>query len=173
MVNTYRVCFVCMGNICRSPMAEWVLRKHVADAGLADTVDVRSGGTAGWHLGEHADHRTVYALRVNGYECDHVANMFEASWFRDLDLVIPMDKQDLRHLTELASSAEDRAKIRLLREFDPAAGADLEVADPYNGTSANFAATLRLVEAAMPGVLAEIRTALGIEAVTVGRLVAP
>lgn len=162
MSNAYHVCFVCRGNICRSPMAEWVLRKRVDETGLGGEVEVTSSGLDGRHVGEHADHRTVYALRTNGYECEHVASQFEAQGFEQADLVVALDEESRQILTGLARSPEDRGKIRLLREFDPEADGELDVPDPYQGTSANFTAALRLIETSIPGLLDEIRVYLGV-----------
>ncbi|WP_026313572.1 low molecular weight protein-tyrosine-phosphatase [Actinomadura flavalba] len=152
----FRVTFVCTGNICRSPMAEQVLRRHAKDEGL--DVEVDSSGTDGWHAGQEADARTVAVLRRAGYGFDHAARRFEADWFDRYDLILALDEGHLRELRARAPDAESRDKIRLLREFDPAAGDDLDVPDPYYGDDAGFDEVLALVEAAMPGLLDEIRS---------------
>ncbi|MGW0967850.1 low molecular weight protein-tyrosine-phosphatase [Streptomyces sp. NPDC002516] len=154
---TYRVCFVCTGNICRSPMAESVFRAHVERAGLDELVEVDSAGTGGWHEGDGADERTVAVLEAGGYESGHAARQFQASWFSRLDLVIALDTGHLKALRRLASSAEDAGKVRLLRSYDPAAGDDLDVPDPYYGHLDGFEACLEMVEAASPGLLAAVR----------------
>lgn len=153
---TYRVCFVCTGNICRSPMAESVFRAHVARAGLGELVEVDSAGTGGWHEGDGADERTVAVLEAAGYESDHAARQFQASWFSRLDLVIALDTGHLKALRRLANSAEDAGKVRLLRSYDPAAGDDLDVPDPYYGQMDGFEECLEMVEAASPGLLAAV-----------------
>jgi protein-tyrosine phosphatase len=151
---TYRVTFVCTGNICRSPLAEHVLRRHLADEGLE--VEVDSSGTGGWHVGSGADRRTVATLRENGYTSAHSAQQFEAAWFGRYDLIIALDQGHLRELRAMTGSDVDQAKIRLLREFDP--GADgLDVPDPYYGGKADFQLVLDQVEAAMPGLVSKIR----------------
>ncbi|MEU4083575.1 low molecular weight protein-tyrosine-phosphatase [Streptomyces aureus] len=154
---TYRVCFVCTGNICRSPMAESVFRAHVERAGLGDLVEVDSAGTGGWHEGDGADERTVAVLEANGYESDHAARRFQASWFSRLDLVIALDTGHLDALRRLAPRPEDAGKVRLLRSYDPAAGDDLDVPDPYYGHLDGFEECLEMVEAASPGLLAAVR----------------
>ncbi|MDJ0383947.1 low molecular weight protein-tyrosine-phosphatase [Streptomyces sp. G-G2] len=156
----YRVCFVCTGNICRSPMAESVFRAQVAEAGLSDRIEVDSAGTGGWHEGDGADPRAASVLAAAGYEQDHRARRFRASWFEHLDLVIALDAEHLRDLRAMAPAPEDVAKIRLLRSYDPAAGPDLDVPDPYYGPQDGFEECLELVEAAGPGLLAAVRTAL-------------
>ncbi|MER5601889.1 low molecular weight protein-tyrosine-phosphatase [Streptomyces sp. NPDC002265] len=154
---TYRVCFVCTGNICRSPMAESVFRAHVARAGLDDRVEVDSAGTGGWHEGAGADPRTVAVLEDGGYGSDHTARRFRASWFSRLDLVIALDQGHLQELRRLAPTEEDARKVRLLRSYDPAAGDDLDVPDPYYGALDDFEACLEMVEAASTGLLAAVR----------------
>lgn len=154
---TYRVCFVCTGNICRSPMAEHVFRARVAEAGLADAVVVDSAGTGGWHEGDSADPRTVAVLEEHGYGSAHTARRFRASWFAALDLVIALDEGHLRELRRLAPTPEAAAKIRLLRSYDPEAGAELDVPDPYYGGREGFEECLEMVETASEGLLAAVR----------------
>ncbi|MEU9353327.1 low molecular weight protein-tyrosine-phosphatase [Streptomyces griseoloalbus] len=153
----YRVCFVCTGNICRSPMAESVFRARVAEAGLDDLVEVDSAGTGGWHEGEGADPRTVTVLRENGYDAGHIARQFDPSWFARLDLVIALDSGHLRALRRLAPTERDADKVRLLRSYDPAADDDLDVPDPYYGGAEGFDMCLEMVEAASTGLLVAVR----------------
>ncbi|MGW7246109.1 low molecular weight protein-tyrosine-phosphatase [Streptomyces decoyicus] len=170
----FRTCFVCTGNICRSPMAESVLRARLAEDGLDGLVEVDSAGTGGWHEGDGADPRTVAVLRAGGYETAHTARQFHASWFAHLDLVIALDSGHLRELSSLAPTAQDAAKIRLLRSYaadmadtgptpEPrrASGhglaGDLDVPDPYYGDFAGFEECLDMVETASDGLLAAVR----------------
>ncbi|MDN3247343.1 protein-tyrosine phosphatase [Streptomyces sp. DSM 42143] len=155
---TYRVCFVCTGNICRSPMAEAVFHARVADAGLDGLVEADSAGTGGWHEGESADPRTMAVLAENGYGLDHTARQFKPSWFSRLDLVIALDAGHLRALRRLAPTEQDADKVRLLRSYDPAADrGDLDVPDPYYGGVEGFEECLEMVEAASDGLLAAVR----------------
>jgi protein-tyrosine phosphatase len=164
MDHTYSVCFVCSGNICRSPMAEAVFRSRLADAGLDDRVEVVSAGTGGWHVGDPADPRTAAVLDEAGYELAHTARQFETEWFAGHDLVIALDEGHERELRALAPSRGDAAKVRLLRSFDPTASETdaygLDVPDPYYGGAHGFEECLRLVEAAVPGLLAEVEAEL-------------
>ncbi|MEU6349355.1 low molecular weight protein-tyrosine-phosphatase [Streptomyces sp. NPDC047072] len=153
---TYRVCFVCTGNICRSPMAESVFRARVAEAGLDGLVEVDSAGTGGWHEGDGADPRTVSVLEEHGYDGAHTARQFQPSWFSRLDLVVALDTGHLKALRRLAPTPEDADKVRLLRSYDPAAGGDLDVPDPYYGGRDGFEECLEMVEAASEGLLAEV-----------------
>lgn len=154
---TYRVCFVCTGNICRSPMAESVFRARVEDAGLDGSIEVDSAGTGDWHEGENADPRALSVLEEHGYALDHTARRFEPSWFARLDLVIALDHGHLKALRLLAPTEKDAAKVRLLRSYAPAADDDLDVPDPYYGGRDGFEECLEMVEEASAGLLAAVR----------------
>ncbi|MFG3022891.1 low molecular weight protein-tyrosine-phosphatase [Streptomyces sp. NPDC048254] len=154
---TYRVCFVCTGNICRSPMAESVFRARIAEAGIDDRVEVDSAGTGGWHEGDGADPRTVRVLQEHGYDGDHTARQFQASWFARLDLVIALDSGHLKSLRRLAPTERDARKVHLLRSYDPDAADDLDVPDPYYGGLDGFEECLEMVEAASEGLLTSVR----------------
>jgi protein-tyrosine phosphatase len=164
-----RVCFVCTGNICRSPMAESVFRTRVHEAGLGGLVTVDSAGTGAWHEGDGADPRTVAVLTASDYEEDasgHIARQFQPGWFADIDLVVALDNGHLRALRRLAPTARDAARISLLRDYDPEAakaagdGCDLDVPDPYYGGTDGFDLCLRMCEAAADGLLDAVRHAL-------------
>ncbi|MBB0232600.1 hypothetical protein FOE67_24730, partial [Streptomyces calidiresistens] len=157
-----RVCFVCTGNICRSPMAAAVLRRRLAEEGLAGRVAVESAGTDGWHAGDPADTRAAACLLAAGYDAGHTARRFEAEEFSRHDLVIALDTGHLRRLRALAPEAAHTDRIRLLRSFDPSPGAGRspDVPDPYWGEAEAFAECLAMIEAAMPGLLARVRELL-------------
>jgi protein-tyrosine phosphatase len=151
-VSDYRVIFVCMGNICRSPMAELVFRQQLAQAGLADLVLVDSAGTGDWHVGDPADRRARAALERRGYPTDHAAKQFEPAWFAERELVIALDRDNLRELKRLAPTREDAESVRLLREFD-AAAESVDVPDPYYGDAAGFDDVLDQIELSCAGLL--------------------
>ncbi|MFF3166199.1 MULTISPECIES: low molecular weight protein-tyrosine-phosphatase [unclassified Streptomyces] len=157
---TYRVCFVCTGNICRSPMAESVFRARVEEAGLEDRVEIDSAGTGGWHEGEAADPRTVSVLDEHGYRTGHVARQFQPSWFARLDLVVALDTGHLKALRRLAPTEEDARKVRLLRSYAQPTPDDLDVPDPYYGGREGFQECLEMVEEASTGLLAAVREQL-------------
>ena len=145
-----RVCFVCMGNICRSPMAEAVFRHVAHDAGV--DVEVASAGTGGWHVGDGADRRALAALRGRGYDgSTHRARQFAREWFERYDLVIALDRENEHSLRALARDVPGAdAKIRLLL-------GDADVPDPYYGGDDGFEHVLDLVEGACERLLAEVR----------------
>jgi protein-tyrosine phosphatase len=154
-----RILFVCMGNICRSPTAEGVMRGLLRDAGLEDRVELDSAGTGGWHAGDPPDARATAAARTRGVVLDGAARAVTAEDFEHFDLLLAMDRENERDLLARAPDAEARAKVRLLREFDPEAVAagDLDVPDPYYGGVHGFEHVLDLVEAACRGLLAQLR----------------
>ena len=158
----YRVCLVCLGNICRSPTAEVVLRGELARAGLADRVAVESAGTGDWHVGGPMDARARAELARRGYDGSaHRARQIDASWLDDYDLIIAMDRGNLRNLRRMAAGRPDLAdRIRLLRSFDPAAGPEAEVPDPYGGRREEFAEVFDQVQAAVRGLVGQLADAI-------------
>jgi protein-tyrosine phosphatase len=161
-----RVCFVCSGNICRSPMAEIVLRELAARAELGHLVEVDSAGTGDWHIGERADHRALSTLRRHGYDGQsHRARQFDPHWFGRRDLVIALDRGHLRTLRSWAGNDTDRDRVALLRSFDPVLGsapspAELDVPDPYYDGDDAFDLVLGQIEAACTGLLTRLRSRL-------------
>ena len=153
----FRVTVVCSGNICRSPMAEVILRDLLRDAGLGDQVGVDSAGTTRWEVGSPIDPRAGAELRRRGYDGSaHVARQFEPSWFPDLDLVLAADAGHALVLRRWARTPADAEKVHRLREFDPAAVAarTLDVDDPWYGDERDFVRCFTEVEAACKGVAA-------------------
>jgi protein-tyrosine phosphatase len=164
-----RLLFVCLGNICRSPTAEGAMRALVKREGLSESVEIDSAGTGAWHIGEAPDARATRAARERGITLAGRARQVRASDFADFDLLLAMDGQNLRDLLRMADDEEARAKVRLLREFDPASDpddasslkGDLDVPDPYYGAAGGFEEVLDLVQAACEGLLARVREGLG------------
>jgi protein-tyrosine phosphatase len=161
-----RILFVCMGNICRSPTAEGVMRALVRDAGLEGGIEVDSAGTGGWHAGEPPDARATAAAHRRGVTLDGAARQVRPEDFDAFDLLVAMDRENLRALLAIAPDEEAAAKVRLLREFDGAgAGApDLDVPDPYYGGERGFDNVLDLVQASCRGLLDELGAAAGSDA---------
>lgn len=135
-----RICFVCLGNICRSPTAEGVLRHLVAAAKRQQDFSIESAGTAAYHAGEAPDRRSAATARQRGIELAGAARGFVAEDFDRFDHVVAMDRSNLSDLMALARSDEDRAKLLLLRAFDPRVedGSNADVPDPYYGGDRGF-----------------------------------
>jgi protein-tyrosine phosphatase len=153
-----RLLFVCLGNICRSPTAEGVMRSLVAEAGLEESIELDSAGTGGWHVGSPPDERAIAAADARGIALGGFARQVSVDDFDDFDLILAMDRSNMRELRQLAPGQSERAKVRLLREFDPASEGerDPEVPDPYYGAPGGFDEVLDLVQAACTGLLARI-----------------
>src|SRR5271165_1842567 len=146
----YRICMVCLGNICRSPMAEVVLRDQLRKAGLAGKVTVSSAGTGDWHVGEPMDARAGAELTRRGYDgSGHQARQIEQSWLDDYDLLLAMDRRNLANLKRMAAGdPELEGRIQLMLSFDPDSAEGAEVPDPYDGRPGEFAEVFELVQAA-------------------------
>jgi protein-tyrosine phosphatase len=163
-----RVCFVCTGNICRSPIADVVLRRMAADTrledgtSLSDHLEVDSAGTGNWHAGEPMDPRAAEVLAAHGYvDHGHRARAFEAGWFDRYDLVVALARSHQQTLRSLArhragKTERDEAKLVLLRSYDRRAGGQVDVPDPYYGEYADFEECLTMVEAGCRGLVAHL-----------------
>ncbi|HET8939414.1 MAG TPA: low molecular weight protein-tyrosine-phosphatase [Polyangiales bacterium] len=130
MSEPIRVCFVCLGNICRSPTAEGVMKHLVREAGLEDRLEISSAGTGAYHVGEKADARSAEAARKKGIQLTSEARQFVADDFENFDYVVAMDRKNHAHLLKIARIAKDRDKLSLLRSFDVNAKIH-DVPDPY------------------------------------------
>lgn len=152
----FRICFVCTGNICRSPIAEAVFRDEARRAGYGGGVAVSSAGTGDWHVGEQSDHRTISTLADHGYDgSGHRAKQFEASWFEKLDLVVVFDRSQERIVKSWAGSDADRSKVQLLLGFDPEQS-QIDVPDPYYSDAALFDSVLRSIKQACAALFRQI-----------------
>ena len=160
--DTTRPYRVCLGNICRSPMAEAVLRAGLDRAGLGRAVVVDSAGTGDWHVGSRMDSRARAELASRGYDGGlHRARQVVPRWLAERDLILAMDRQNLADLHRMAGDdPAERDRIRLLRSFDKRSGPDADVPDPYYGESASFGLVLDLIEAAAGGLAEELGAAL-------------
>ena len=154
------VCFVCLGNICRSPTAEGIFRHLVEHAGLEDKIAVSSAATAGYHVGDPADVRSRRTARTQGIELRGRARRFEATDFERFDYVVAMDRNNLADLERLARTHPHRSKLSLLRSHEPGA-TELDVPDPYYGGSDAFERVFAICEWGCRGLLATIRRTHG------------
>ncbi|MGH8289279.1 MAG: low molecular weight protein-tyrosine-phosphatase [Steroidobacteraceae bacterium] len=151
-----KILFVCLGNICRSPTAEVVFRAVAAREAPDLVLEIDSAGTAGYHVGELPDRRTRQAAARRGYDLSELrARVVEPHDFEHFDLILAMDRENLRAL-ERRAPASVRERLRLFLEFAPEAGIS-EVPDPYYGGPNGFEDVLDLIEAASRGLLEHLR----------------
>jgi protein-tyrosine phosphatase len=147
------VCFVCLGNIVRSPLAEHLFLRKARDKGIANLVQAASAGTSSWHVGEAPDARMRKVAARHGLVYDGRARQFKPSDFDRYDLIVALDTDNRNHLLTLVRSQEDRQKIRLLREFDPAGGPNASVPDPYYSGMDGFEEAFRVIDRSVEGLL--------------------
>lgn len=133
MIN---VLFVCLGNICRSPMAEAIFNHQINARGLAKMVEVDSSGTANYHVGDDADPRTRVAVRSKGVAIDHCVRQLTVDDLNYYDYILAMDRSNYQNIHRLSTQGH-KAKVKLMRDFDPGHEGQ-EVPDPYYGTQKNF-----------------------------------
>jgi len=152
-----RLSFVCLGNICRSPTAQAVMRHLVNEAGLGDKIQLDSAGTGEWHVGEARDPRSSAVGQRRGMPLYGRARQFQPQDFARFDYVLAMDRQNRDGLLRMAPDEAAAAKVHLLRAFDPASPPDSDVPDPYYGGPQGFDQVFDICEAACRGLLAELR----------------
>ncbi len=142
-----KILFVCMGNICRSPLAEGVFNHLAAQAGRTNDFEIDSCGTGGWHAGELADPRSRAVAQKYGLRLTHRARQFKRSDFNDFDLIVAMDEDNRSDLLSFSDlKPEQKAKVHLLREWDEQARGDLDVPDPYYGGPDGFERIYQMIE---------------------------
>lgn len=143
-----KVLFVCLGNICRSPLAEEVFKHYVQKKGLENKIICDSAGTSSYHLGENPDKRTIKNARNNGIELAHKARQFNVNDFEDFDYILAMDNSNLQNILKLKPAHIDKCEICLMRDFDEVAKASKDVPDPYFGGDEGFQEVFEILERA-------------------------
>jgi protein-tyrosine phosphatase len=157
-----RITAVCLGNICRSPIAEAVLRDRIDRAGLSDLVVVDSAGTGDWHIGYQADPRSQAILTQNGYELTHTARQITSSWMAELDIILVMDQSNYANVEVLIRESGHEPELYMMRSFDPElvhlgeVHPDLDVPDPYYDKEEGFTLVLEMIERAADAFVAEL-----------------
>lgn len=152
-----KVLFVCLGNICRSPLAEGVFKHQVREEGLENKIRIDSGGTSGWHIGERPDPRSIEVAKVNGIELDSYGRKAIGDDFKLFNYIIAMDRNnydDLKNLSE--SSMEGAAQLLLMRDFDDI-GKGQDVPDPYYGGDDGFTYVYELLDRSCRNLLEKIK----------------
>ena len=152
-----RICFVCLGNICRSPTAEAVFRARVVAAGLADRFEIDSAGLVDHHVGDLPDPRTRRCAEARGVVLTHRARQIQPVDFSRFEVILGMDGANMERLARMAHDTGFQGTLRRLRDFDPASPPDSDVPDPYYGGPAGFDAVYDLCDAAAAGLLAALR----------------
>jgi len=160
MNKTLNVCFVCHGNICRSPLAQGVMESLVKQEGLEKSILISSAGVSGWHVGEPPDERMQDTAQKHGVSLNSRARHFQAHDFKQMDMVLAMDHRNLETLKAMRPLTEIRDKLFLFRSFDPENNGDLEVPDPYYGGDRGFELVYEMVERACPKILEQLKTKL-------------
>jgi len=156
MQEKVRVLFVCMGNICRSPTAEGVFRKLVAEQGLEHIIEIDSAGTHAYHVGHEPDRRAQMAARQRGIDLSNLrARQVALQDYETYDYILPMDNSNYEILTA-QSPSHAKTKINLFMSFAPERN-ELEVPDPYYGGQRGFEIVFDMIEDASNGLLADIR----------------
>ena len=158
-VKEYKILFICLGNICRSPAAEEVMRVLLAKEGLGDAVKVDSAGLIAYHEGELPDSRMRMHAYLRGYSLRHRSRPIRKSDFKDFDMIIGMDGNNVEDLTELAPDDESRSRVFKMTRFLQTKRAD-SVPDPYYGGTEGFELVLDLLEDSCSGLLAFVRQRL-------------
>ena len=154
------ICFVCLGNICRSPLAEGVFQALVNSEGLAEKILVHSAGTGEWHVGSRPDHRMRDTAKHKGIHLTSVAQQFLHGDFKRFDWVIAMDRSILETLEFMCSPETAQKKLRLFRSFDPQPDGEEDVPDPYYGRGDGFETVYQIVHRTCPEILDFLKTQL-------------
>lgn len=152
----HRVCFVCLGNICRSPTAEGVFIERARARGWLDRLEIDSAGTGDWHVGERADARARATAEARGLTLPSISRQWQPVDFDRFDMVVAMDHKNRRDLQALARDDAAAHKIVLFRRFDPQASDDAEVPDPYFGGDQGFEDVFDMCTRAAEGLLDEL-----------------
>lgn len=161
----HTVLFICLGNICRSPAAEGIMKSLVETAGLSDEFEIDSAGIGSWHVGQLPDSRMRKCGAELGYRFDSHARQFQRSDFKRFDTIVVMDNENYRAITSMASSQADKDKVVRMADFLTSHREYTTVPDPYYGDYSDFELVIILLEDACQGLLDELTMAEGDRAV--------
>ena len=140
-----KILFVCLGNICRSPLAAAIMKDKIRKQGLETWLEVDSCGTSNYHIGSGADERTVASAAVNGVPIDHCARQLSKEDLERFDFIFAMDRSNYENILRFTGAAHAREKVKMMREFDTSEkGAD--VPDPYHGGESEFTQVYRILD---------------------------
>jgi len=154
----FEICFVCLGNICRSPLAEGVFQALINEEGLENQIIIHSAGTGNWHVGAAPDTRMQATARNKGIHLASRAQQIQAGDIRRFNLILAMDQSNLEAMEYLCSPETAAKKIRLFRSFDPEVDGDLDVPDPYYGRDDGFEHVFQIVHRTCPPILEYVKS---------------
>ncbi|MEL7833503.1 low molecular weight protein-tyrosine-phosphatase [Fodinibius sp. Rm-B-1B1-1] len=152
--NHYKICFVCLGNICRSPTAEGIFQHLINERNLENHFEIDSAGTSAYHIGESANSKSQRTANKHGITLHSKARQFKISDLDYYDLILAMDNENLDNIRQLANG-NDEHKIGRMRDFDPQPG-DGEVPDPYYGGPEGFENVFQIVKRSCENLLDEL-----------------
>jgi protein-tyrosine phosphatase len=153
-----RICFVCLGNIIRSPLAQHLFEQQAKEAGVDHKYQTSSAGLGSWHVGEQPDSRMKRVASRHGIQMVTRARQFSPSEFDDFDLILVMDAENLQRIKTLARRDSDLKKIHMLREFDPEGSDSSPVPDPYYGGPNGFEEVFQIVNRSVSGLLEKLES---------------
>lgn len=156
------VCFVCLGNICRSPLAQGVFEKLIAEQGLQDQILVASAGTGDWHVGSPPDERMQQTANKYGVQLNSRGQQFQSGDFFNFDLILAMDDSNMNILEQLCPNPQKAENLKMFRSFDPESNGDLNVPDPYYGGGKGFEIVYEMVERTCPKILEFLKNRAGL-----------
>ncbi len=155
--KTVSVCFICLGNICRSPLAQGVFEDLIAKEGLANRIEVSSAGVGDWHVGSPPDARMQNTARNRGITLNSRAQQIQTDDLKRLDLALAMDESNMQALKQIFPPSADLNKLKMFRSFDPQHNGDLNVPDPYYGGDAGFENVFNIVNRTCPQIIAFLK----------------
>lgn len=161
-MSDVRIVFVCLGNICRSPTAQGIMRKLLVDEKLDRKVEIDSAGTGSWHVGEPPDPRAADEAERRGFSLGGTARQVQVEDFDRFDYLVAMDASNRSNLEKLAPSAEAKRKIHMLRDFEAGAGGGGDVPDPYYGGADGFQKVFDICERSCRGLIEHLRREHGV-----------
>ena len=156
MAESYRICFVCVANVIRSPLAQNLFRQITEQKGVAEKYEVDSAALTDWHIGESPDMRMRLIAARHGLNYTHTARQFKRSDFSNFDLILIMEPKNREELVYLRPDAQNLKKIHLIREFDPLGGVREPVPDPVHGDASSFEEVYQIIERSCRGLLIQL-----------------
>ncbi len=156
----HSILFICLGNICRSPAGEGIMKSLIKKEGLEDKFEIDSAGIGGWHIGQLPDSRMRKCGREHGYDFSSRARQFEKSDFKKFDTIVVMDNENYRAVTSMASSQADKDKVVRMADFLTSHREYTTVPDPYYGDYSDFELVITLLEDACESLLNHLKASL-------------